>query len=59
MEFMFGFKNCVMKIMSKSLNQYLLEVTGKIKTGKENILHIRSFNIFLYSNVVVISRFQW
>ena len=33
MEFMFDFKNCVMKIMSVS-EPVSIEVTGKIKTGK-------------------------
>ena len=37
MEFMFDFKNCVMKIMSKSLSLYLLRLQVKLKLEKKKI----------------------
>jgi hypothetical protein len=41
----FFLKNYVMKIMSKSLSQYLVSLQGKIKVTKKN-LHIHKFLLY-------------
>jgi hypothetical protein len=52
----FDIENCVMEVMSKSSSQHLARLWGKLKlTEKERYIHIHKFNIFQYSNVLVIS----
>jgi hypothetical protein len=50
-----------MKIMSKSPSRYMVRLKEKLKLSKKekNIYTFVSYYIFQYSNVLVISRFQW
>jgi len=58
---MFVFKKDVMKTMSKSPSRHLLMLQGKLEIieVEKDCLHIHKFYyIFLYFNVLVISRFR-
>jgi hypothetical protein len=55
---MFDFKNCVMKIMSKSLSRPLVRLQGKLKLKKKNIcIHkfLLYFSVFHCTSYQVIS----
>jgi len=58
-QFMFDCTNYVTKIMSKSPSRHLVKLQRNMKPTEKIYIFASFYYVFQYSNVQVISRFQW